>query len=568
MAQTPSIQSLLFDSATRLIPMTFAVAMFGAGVWLLVSVMTPIDPRALPYVQEWLPLSLVEFSHAIGIIVGVLMIFAARGLWARLDSAWYMALGLLGLGAVVSLTRELAFANAVGLTTGALLLIPCKSAFNRRSNLFAMSLNPAWMVLSLATIGLIIIAAFYAYQHVPYAHSLWVRFEYRASVSRFLRGLVLLGITVALITLYRLFSIARDVPPVPDDRDIERLKTVVAGTSNPQAWLALLRDKHVLWNDAHTAFLMYGISGKQWVVMGEPVGPAAEAEALCWRLKEMASLAGTRLSFYQVSPQTLPLIIDLGLRPYKIGEEAVVDAVNFDLSGKKGYGFRQTLKRFEGLAASFDVIAPEDVDTCMDRLKDISDSWLASKGAKEKGYSLGSFQAEYMRLTPVAVVRIDGQIMAFANLWPTQDKTLLSLDLMRYDPGSPPSLMEYLFLQLIAYAREHGYTHFSLGLAPLAGLQARPLSSVWPKLATMIYQWGSDVYNFEGLRAYKEKFKPQWQPRYFAVPGQETALVQALMAVVALGGRVPKGSALHVEAAAEAQAFAINLETNGEKFDA
>ncbi len=117
---------------------------------------------------------------------------------------------------------------------------------------------------------------------------------------------------------------------------------------------------------------------------------------------------------------------------------------------------------------------------------------------------------------------------------------MLTLDLMRYDSDSPPSIMEYLFLRLIEYARETGYANFSLGLAPLAGLEAKPLSSAWHKIASVVYQLGGDVYNFQGLRAYKEKFKPHWEPRYFAIKGQETALGAALMAVVALGGKKSK----------------------------
>ena len=540
-----NLNHILFDFATRMIPAVFATVMFAAGTLLLLSILTPIDPAVMPLVKKWLPLGLVEFSHIIGLVIGVMMIFLARALWERIESAWYLALMLFCAGAVLSLTRELALINAVLLTICALLLIPCKGAFNRRSNLLSLSINPLWAFTSLFTLGLIIWGGFYVYQHVPYAHSMWIDFSYHANTSRFLRGVVVIIVTITLITLYRLFGIARQTPPVPDAEDMEPLKAVVSGASNPQAWLALLRDKQILWNDARTAFIMYGVSGKQWVVMGEPVGPKAEATVLCWELKEMAAMANARLSFYQVSPALLPLVLDLGLWPYKIGEEAMVDVSHFDLAGKKGYGFRQTLKRFEGLGATFEVIAPEDLEPHMPRLKRVSDAWLKTKSAREKSYSLGSFKADYMRLTPVAVVRLEGEIMAFANLWPTQDKTLLTLDLMRYDPASPPSIMEYLFLQLIAYSREQGYGHFSLGMAPLAGLEAKPLSRAWYKIASVIYQFGGDFYNFEGLRAYKEKFKPDWEPRYFAVPGQEAALMPALLAVVALGSRKPqRGSAV------------------------
>ena len=270
------------------------------------------------------------------------------------------------------------------------------------------------------------------------------------------------------------------------------------------------------------------------------IGSGGREHALCWKLKEMAALSGARVSFYQVSPRMLPLVLDLGLQPYKIGEEAVVDVRAFDLSGKKGYGFRQTLRKFDTMGATFEVIPPEALAPHMARLKAVSDGWLHSKGAREKCYSLGSFMPDYIRLTPVAVVRIGGEIMAFANLWPGADRSVLSLDLMRYDPASPPSIMEYLFLRLIDYAREQDYAAFSLGLAPLAGVTANPLSSAWHKMASAIYQLGGDIYNFEGLRAYKEKFHPDWQPRYFAIRGQEAALVPALMAVVALGARGPK----------------------------
>lgn len=547
MNASTSANRILFDAATQLIPRAFAVVMFAAGVLLLAAILTPIDPEVMPFVKHWLPLGVVEISHVAGTVIGVLMIFLARGLWERIDTAWYMAVSLFCLGAIFSLTRELAVVPAVLLILCALLLIPCRSAFNRRSSLLSLSINPVWATISLVTLGAIVWAGFYIYSHVPYAHSMWGHFGYHAAVPRFLRGLVVMGATVGLIGLYRLFGIAQIGAPMPDDEDVDQLKAVVTNASNPQAWLALLRDKHILWNTARTAFVMYGVSGKQWVVMGEPVGPAREAEALCWKLKEMASLSNARLSFYQVGPKLLPLMIDLGLRPFKIGEEALIDVAAFDLAGKKGYGFRQTLKRFEGLGAEFEVIAPEAIDDYMLQLKAVSDSWLSAKNAKEKRYSLGCFRPDYMRLTPVAVVRIDGRIMAFANLWPTQDRTLLALDLMRYDPASPASIMEYLFLRLITYAREAGYRHFSLGLAPLAGLEANPLSGAWQKIASVVYQLGGDVYNFQGLRAYKEKFHPQWEPRYFAIKGQETALGAALMAVVALGGKNPRKKSVEAD---------------------
>jgi phosphatidylglycerol lysyltransferase len=537
---TPSpVHRIVLDTASRMVPRVFAMLIFLAGALLLFADFAPINPTAMPLIRRWLPLVLIELSHGLAAAIGVMMLFLARGLWERIDSAWYAALGLFWMGALFSLTRELAVVPAIALAACGLLLLPCRRAFNRRSSLLSMTINPLWILVTTATLAVVVWTGFYLYKHIPYAHTLWGDFAYHSNASRFLRGLVIVAVTIGVFMLYRLFGIARWLPPLPDDEDAGRIREVLAHATHPQAWLALLRDKHILWNDDRTAFLMYGAFGRQWVVMGEPVGDAAAAEDLAWKLKEMASLANARLSFYQVGPGVLPLMIDLDLRPYKIGEEAMIDVAGFDLSGKKGYGFRQTLKKFETLEARFEVIAPDALVAHMPRLKIVSDAWLDSKNAKEKRYSLGSFDPDYMRLTPVAVVWIGGEIMAFANLWPLQSRAVLTLDLMRYHPQSPPSIMEYLFLRLIAYARDCGYASFSMGLAPLAGLQARPLSSAWPKIASVIYQLGGDIYNFQGLRAYKDKFKPRWEPRYMAVPGQEQALGAALMAVVALGNKPP-----------------------------
>ena len=144
---------ILFDAVTRAIPAGFAAILFSAGVVLLLSIITPIDPAAMPFVEKWLPLGLVEASHAIGTVLAVLMIFLARGLWARIEAAWYAAIALFLAGAILSLTRELALINAVLLLLCALLLVPCRGAFNRRSSLLAMDINPWWAAAVIGTLG-------------------------------------------------------------------------------------------------------------------------------------------------------------------------------------------------------------------------------------------------------------------------------------------------------------------------------------------------------------------------------------------------------------------------------
>jgi phosphatidylglycerol lysyltransferase len=90
---------------------------------------------------------------------------------------------------------------------------------------------------------------------------------------------------------------------------------------------------------------------------------------------------------------------------------------------------------------------------------------------------------------------------------------------MRFDPDAPRSAMDYLFIELMLWGRAQGYRWFNLGMAPLPGLEAHPLAPAWHRVGNFIFRHGEHFYNFEGLRRYKAKFEPQWEPRYLVARG-------------------------------------------------
>ncbi|MGK0189195.1 MAG: phosphatidylglycerol lysyltransferase [Verrucomicrobiales bacterium] len=149
-------------------------------------------------------------------------------------------------------------------------------------------------------------------------------------------------------------------------------------------------------------------------------------------------------------------------------------------------------------------------------LRTISDQWLDEKNAGEKGFSLGSFNDDYLRHFDFAVIRAGTEIVAFANVCAGADKGELSIDLMRHSTAAPYGVMEFLFVELMLWGKAEGYQWFSLGMAPLSGLENRTLAPVWNRLGAQIFLLGEHFYNFQGLRNYKEKFDPEWEPRYLA----------------------------------------------------
>ena len=119
----------------------------------------------------------------------------------------------------------------------------------------------------------------------------------------------------------------------------------------------------------------------------------------------------------------------------------------------------------------------------------------------------------------MAVIEQNGRIQAFANIWLGPNREELSIDLMRYHRDAPKSVMEALFVHLMQWGKAQGYRTFALGMAPLSGFEGSAVASLWNRLGAFLYDHGESIYNFQGLRAYKEKFNPAWEPRYLAYPG-------------------------------------------------
>lgn len=311
--------------------------------------------------------------------------------------------------------------------------------------------------------------------------------------------------------------------------------------------LALTGDKQFLVSEAGDAFLMYQIKGTSWIVMGDPVGAEQSWGELLWTIRGLSHRRQGRLVLYEVSPAVLDLAIGMGLQIVKYGEEAIVDLADFELDTPQLRSIRRSERAAAKAGARFRIVPAAAVPVIMDELEAVSDEWMQSKGQREKGFSLGCFNRAYLSNFDMAVVTMDDRIVAFANLWLTANKDEASVDLMRHRDDAPNGTMDFLFTNLMLWAKARGYRQFTLGMVPLSGIEGRQLAPAWAKAAALIFHHGEGFYGFRGLRGYKEKFAPRWEPRYVAGP-HGVGLLQGLHDVSRLIGSGPQ-DALPPEAA-------------------
>jgi phosphatidylglycerol lysyltransferase len=514
-------------------PQAIGIAVFGAGAVLLFSGATPAINDRLDWLRPFVPLFILELSHLLGSAVGVGLMVLANGLYRRLDAAWWLTVWLLGAGVLLSLLKGFDYEEATILSIVVVLLVSARSRFGRRASLIEQRFSGPWIAAVMLVLGTAVFLVMFAYRNVPYGKDLWWQFEFEASAPRSLRALLVAAVVAAAYSLWRLLRPSR--PPItpPSGQDLEQALLLIANGHDTNANLALLGDKHLMFNEERTAFIMYQASGSSWVCMGDPVGPALHCEALAWEFLECCDGMAVSPVFYQVAPDNLPLYIDLGLTLTKLGEEARIPLASFTLEGPARADLRQSHRRAARDGAEFAVIPRKDVPSVMPELRAVSDFWIAEKQAGEKRFSLGFFDEGYLSWFDCAVVRRAGAIVAFANIWRAGADMELSVDLMRFGEGAPKGVIDFLLIECMLWGRQQKYQWFNLGMAPLSGLEEHALAPTWHKLGRMVQRYGETFYHFDGLRKYKEKFLPIWRPRYMAVDGK-FAVAGALLDVTSL----------------------------------
>jgi phosphatidylglycerol lysyltransferase len=529
---TPALRALA--------PGLCATLAFGAGGMLLLSSATPSETTRFLWLIERTPALLVNFSHFISSLLGLVLVLVAWGLRRRLDAAWAASVVLTAVTGMLALLKGGNWEETAVLLGLSVLLLGCRPAFDRHAALSRMEVTPGWIVSALVLVAGVGMLGWWSFHQAAPRDELWWRVLAEDDAGRAIRATAGAGVLALAFGIWRLVV----TPATPrvvgdDDPDLHRVRAILASAEDPspEANLALLGDKRFLFSASGQSFLMFGVRGRSWVAIGPPVGRQSERTELLWRFRELADAHAARPSVYGIGPELLPDLVEMGFSIQKIGEFAIVPLENFSVSGRRREVLRRNWRKAAESGASFEVLPREAVPPLMPQLQAISDAWLAAHAGGEKSFTLGGFSPRYVAEFPCAIVRFEGRIVAFATLWTAHDKSALSMDLMRYADDAPRNIMDYLFVELLLWAKAQEYEAFEFGSAPLAGLSDRRLAPALTRVGRLVFERGEEFYNFQGVRRYKDKYDPVWQPRYVAAPHKwAIPLVLADVGLMSSGG--------------------------------
>ncbi len=488
----------------------------GAGVLLIISSATPALHARLITLERHVPLPLVELGEMAAALAGLVLLALARGLARGYRAAFKTTMAVMLLAGFASLLKGLDWEESAMLGTIALAAWSQAGLFDRDSRGDWLE----WTDLGLGFAALALFVTFGIFSHHigTGIFSRWTVTGYHLQGARFLRSAASMLFAVLAATIYVLLRTRVHFEP-PTEPEIDGVLAAHATYGSGTTPLMVAVGDKAVFFDEDRGFCLYRTIGPYLAVFSDPVvRSAAERASFLDALFTFSAGVDRRPLFYQISPDWIPLLHDRGYHFFKLGEEAIVPLERITLTGHAGKMPRQYLRRAERDGITFRVMEPPEVAARMAELAAVSDHWLRAKQVIERQFSIGYFDPPYVGRFRCAVVEENHdsrRILAFANFLEGPRRGELSVDLMRYRTDGP-TVMDFLLTSILLWGRQAGYRTFNLGMAPLASVGERRGAHRRERLASLVFRRGEQWYNFQGVRYYKQKFNPDWLPRYMA----------------------------------------------------
>jgi lysylphosphatidylglycerol synthetase-like protein (DUF2156 family) len=142
-------------------------------------------------------------------------------------------------------------------------------------------------------------------------------------------------------------------------------------------------------SDASTLISCRIVSGIA-LALGDPIGPVDRMEQAISEFRSFCQNADIIPAFYHGHQSTLPIYSALRMREIKIGEEAIIDPLNFELTGPAKKNLRNSIAAATRDGVIVKIFQPGDIvdnKQLCDQLDSISADWQAAKGKKNIGFS-------------------------------------------------------------------------------------------------------------------------------------------------------------------------------------
>lgn len=290
------------------------------------------------------------------------------------------------------------------------------------------------------------------------------------------------------------------------------------GADDSLGYFGTRRDRSAMFDPTRRAVITYRVLMGTSLACGDPIGDPNQWPAAIEAWLEEARHFGWTPAVGGSSRRGAKAFEAAGFNSRELGDEAVIDFHDFQLSGRQMRAVRQAVHRIRRSGCTVTVDRQSDLtERELDTAVDAADQWRTTRS--ERGFSMALGRLGDACDSDCALVRAfdrDGRLLGVLSLSPW-GATGLSLDLMRRAPQSDNGLIEYMVSALVDAGPALGVDHMSLNFAVMRGvieegerLGAGPISRFTRNAIMVASRW----WQIDSLYRSNDKYDPMWVRRY------------------------------------------------------
>ena len=513
----------------RIIP---AVLTFILGIINIISVLTPAIQARLNSLLEFLPLYAVNVSNYFVLATGLFLLVISAFLLKGLKTAWYIALGLTLFSLVGHLTKAIDYEEALLAAFVTLSLIMTRKQYFIKPHPKWGQLGVITALISILGVWIYGIIGFYFLdkkyfdidfsfvQSVKYSIQNFFLFqsEELQPAGSFARDfLYSINIAGFLSTSFLLFTLVRHYVHKPGIDEEERIKATGLVKKYGISGLDYFKtsyDKLYFFPEGIEGFIAFRIAGNYAAVLENPVCANPETmKAIILQFDTFCQDNGLKSFYYRVPEDCLGIYETTKKKSLLIGQEAIIDLKSFNLDGGTKKSIRNACNKSQESGYFPRIHFPPVKEGVLQKIKSVSAEWLEENEFREMVFSQGIFDLnELKNHVVITIENHEEKVLAFLNLIPDYTPGEVTFDLVRKSKDAPNGIIDFLMVETIKFAITRGHKYFSLGFAPMSGIEkGRDFPEKSIKFA---YEKIRSFSTYKGLRDFKDKFGPDWKNSY------------------------------------------------------
>ncbi|SEM29097.1 phosphatidylglycerol lysyltransferase [Chryseobacterium taichungense] len=512
----------------RLLPV---IMIFLLGVINILSVITPALANRLNLVKNYLSLDFIHLSKMLTLMAGVLLLVTSANLFKGTKRAWYFAVILSITSIVFNIAKALDYEEALFALFTLGLLIYSRKEYTFTTNRLSLQRGFGWFAGIFVAIFIFNYLAFYFISKTHFGIDFTKEQSLYYTLHTFLlfkdSGLIpktgfakdfqqlnyILGVISWLVLIFSFYrtNTYKKQYDAQNHTDAENLVKEYGISSLD--YFKLTWDKQFFFTEMREGFLSYRTANGFAVVLEDPVCAENNKTNLILEFEHYCSNHGLKTSYYRVGESSLIYFDPLHKQKLFIGQDAILDAENFSLTGKERKSLRNGINALQKSGYSTEIkYAPQEEKT-LDQVEHVSTEWLKEFDKKEIVFAEGMFEREVIRNQDLITISDpEGNCVAFLNIIPFCAPDECSYDMLRKTENAPNGCTDALIIKLVEYSKSKNLKFINMGMTPMAGME-EPNNTAEEILKFAYHRVGS-FKHYQTLRNFKEKYADLWENKY------------------------------------------------------